>query len=104
MCEMLSISIPLAAISVSTRTLVFPDLKSLSALFLALFVLFHLISFAAIFAISMVMAPVYAVGHLAIDSAKMTIKQKKGEIDLKIKVGAKIQKDESGLFGGALLG
>jgi len=63
------------------------------------------ISFAAIFAISMVMAPVYAGGHLAIDSAKMTIKQKKGEIkDLKIKVGAKIPKDESGLFGWALLG
>jgi len=63
------------------------------------------ISFAAVFAISMVMAPVYAGGHLAIDSAKMTIKQKKGEIkDLKIKVGAKIPKDESGLFGWALLG
>ncbi len=35
------------------------------------------VSFAAIFAISMVMAPVYAGGHLAIDNAKMTIKQKK---------------------------
>ena len=62
------------------------------------------VSFAAIFAISMVMAPVYAVGHLAIDSAKITIKQKKGEIDLKIKVGAKIPKDSTGLFGWALLG
>ena len=63
------------------------------------------ISFAAIFAISMTMAPVYAGGHLAIDDAKMTIKQKKGEIkDLKIKVGAKIPKDSTGKFGWALLG
>jgi len=51
------------------------------------------ISFAAIFAISMVMAPVYAGGHLAIDSAKMTIKQKKGEIKtLRSKLELKFQK------------
>ena len=62
------------------------------------------ISFAAIFAISMVMAPVYAVGHLAIEDAKMTKHVKKGTIDLKIKVTAKIPKDESSSFGWALLG
>jgi len=62
------------------------------------------ISLAAVFALSMIMMPVYAGGHLGIDKAKMTVHQKKGEIDLKVKVGAKIPKDESGAFGWALLG
>jgi len=63
------------------------------------------LSLATVFAISMMMAPVYAGGHLAIDKAKMTINVKKGEIkDLKINVAAKIPKDSTGLFGWALLG
>ena len=62
------------------------------------------ISLAAIFAVSMIMAPVYAAGHLAIESAEMKKSLTKGEIDLAIKVGAKIPRDETGLFGWALLG
>jgi len=62
------------------------------------------ISFAAIFAISMVMAPVYAGGHLIFEKSEVKIKEKKGTIDVKAKVTAKIPKDESGAFGWALLG
>ena len=62
------------------------------------------ISFAAIFAISMVMAPVYAGGHLIFEKSEVKIKEKKGTIDIKAKVTAKIPKDESGAFGWALLG
>jgi len=62
------------------------------------------ISFVAIFAISMVMAPVYAGGHLIFEKSEVKIKEKKGTIDVKAKVTAKIPKDESGAFGWALLG
>jgi len=62
------------------------------------------ISLAAVFAISMAMAPVYAGGHLAIQQAEMIKLPKKGEISLNIQVGAKIPTDSTGLFGWALLG
>ena len=62
------------------------------------------ISFAAIFAISMIMSPVYAGGHLFFEKSQVTIHEKKGTIDIKAKVTAKIPKDESGASGWALLG
>ena len=62
------------------------------------------ISFAAVFAISLVMAPVYAGGHLAVQQAEMIKHPKKGEISLNIQVAAKIPTDSTGLFGWALLG
>ncbi len=62
------------------------------------------VSLAAVFALSMIMLPVYAGGHLAIEQAKMIKHPKKGEINLNIQVGAKIPTDSSGLFGWALLG
>ena len=58
------------------------------------------ISFTAIFAISMVMAPVYAGGHLFFEKSQVTIHEKKGTIDIKAKVTAKIPKDESGALDG----
>ena len=62
------------------------------------------VTLAAVFALSMIMLPAYAGGHLAIVSSEMIKYQKKGEIDLHIQVTAKIPKDETGLFGWALLG
>jgi len=60
--------------------------------------------FASVFVLSMIMLPAYAGGHLAIVSSEMIKYEKKGEIDLHIQVTAKIPKDETGLFGWALLG
>ncbi len=62
------------------------------------------VTLAAVFAVSMIMVPVFAGGHLIIESSEMKKFVKKGEIDLAIKVTAKIPKDETGLFGWALLG
>ena len=62
------------------------------------------ITIAAVFTLSMIMVPVFAGGHLIIESSEMKKYVKKGEIDLAIKVAAKIPKDETGLFGWALLG
>ena len=62
------------------------------------------VSLAAVFALSMIMLPVYAGGHLAIQQAEMIKHPKKGEINLNIQVGAKIPTDSTGLFGWALLG
>ncbi len=62
------------------------------------------VSLATVFALSMIMLPVYAGGHLVIESSEMIKHLKRGEIDLKVKVTADIPLDESGLFGWALLG
>ncbi len=62
------------------------------------------VTLAAVFTLSMIMLPAYAGGHLAIVSTEMIKYEKKGEIDLHIQVTAKIPKDETGLFGWALLG
>jgi len=62
------------------------------------------VSLAAVFALSMIMLPVYAGGHLAIQQAEMIKHPKKGVINLNIQVGAKIPTDSTGLFGWALLG
>jgi len=62
------------------------------------------IALAAVFAFSMIMVPAFAGGHIVVESSEMKKYVKKGEIDLAIKVAAKIPKDETGLFGWALLG
>ena len=62
------------------------------------------ITLAAVFAFSMILVPAFAGGHIIIESSEMIKYVKKGEIDLSIKVTAKIPKDETGLFGWALLG
>ena len=62
------------------------------------------ISLVAVFAVSMMMVPVYAGGHLAVQQAEMIKHPKKGEISLNIQVAAKIPTDSTGLFGWALLG
>jgi len=49
-------------------------------------------------------SPAFAGGHVIIDKAQMIKHLKKGEIDVKIEVTAKIPKDKKSSFGWALLG
>jgi len=60
--------------------------------------------FAAVFALSMIMLPAYAGGHVILEKSEMIKYEKKGEIDLHIQVTAKIPKDEQSAFGYGLLG
>ena len=59
-------------------------------------------SLAAIFVVSMLIAPSWSVGHVVLDESEVEVEDG-ATLDVKIKVTAKIPKDESSAFGYAAL-
>ena len=57
---------------------------------------------AAIFMVSMLLAPAWSAGHVVLDKSEVKVKNG-ATLDVKIKVTAKIPKDESSAFGYAAL-